>query len=93
LNRTIPALVCVCHDSDFQQIQGSQQIGILDCPLGRSNTWLTSAIDGFYFVLNELDLLASLNRLEKIRLHEAVGERNRGRRWTGATLSQLGPTS
>jgi hypothetical protein len=36
--------------------------------------------------------LASLNLLEKVCLHEAVGERSRGRRWTGATLRQLGPT-
>ena len=31
--------------------------------------------------------------LQRICLHEAVGERSRGRRWMGATLTQLGPTS
>jgi hypothetical protein len=52
---------------------------------------LTGAVAGFSFILNQLNLLASLNLLEKMCLHEAVGERSRGRRWTGATLSQRGP--
>jgi hypothetical protein len=53
------------YDSDFQQIQGGQQIGILDgTPLGRRNSWLTGAVAGFYFILNELNLLASPNLLE-----------------------------
>ena len=80
------------HGLDFQQIQGGQQIGILDgTTLGRRNSWLTGAVAGFSFILNKLNLLASLNLLEKMCLHEAVGERSRGRRWTGATLSQRGP--
>jgi F0F1-type ATP synthase gamma subunit len=43
---------------------------------------------GSVFVLNIVNLLASLNLLDKMCLHEAVGERSRGRRWTGATLMQ-----
>ncbi len=57
--------------------------------LRRRNSWLTGAIAGLYFILNKLNLLASLNLLERICLHEAVGERSRGRRWTDATLRQL----
>jgi hypothetical protein len=58
------------HDSDFQQIQGGQQIGILDLTtLGRRNSWLTGAVARFYFILNKLNLLASLNLLEKMCLH------------------------
>ena len=53
---------------------------------------MTGEVAGFSFMLNQLNLLASLNLLEKMCLHEAVGERSRGRRWTGARLSQLGPT-
>ena len=60
--------------------------------LGRRNSWWTGAVAGFSFILNKLNLLASLNLLERICLHKAVGERSRGRRWTDATLSQLGPT-
>jgi hypothetical protein len=53
------------HDSDFQQIQGGQQIGILDgTALGNRNSWLIGAIAGFSFILNRLNLLASLNLLE-----------------------------
>jgi hypothetical protein len=78
-------------DSDFQQIQGGQQIEILDgTTLGKRNSWLTGAIAGLYFILKRSHLLASLNLLEKMCLHEAGGERSRGRRWTGVTLSQLG---
>jgi hypothetical protein len=40
-------------DSDFQQIQGGQQIGILDeTTLGRRNLWLTGAVAVFSFILN-----------------------------------------
>jgi hypothetical protein len=70
------------HDSDFQQIQGGQQIGILDLATsGRRNSWLTGAIAGFYFNVNKFNLLASLNLLENMNLYEAVGERSRGPRW------------
>jgi hypothetical protein len=57
------------YDPDFQQIQGSQQIGILEqTTFGRRNSWSTGAIDGFYFILDELNLLASLNLLENMCL-------------------------
>ena len=52
---------------------------------------MTGAVAGFNFILNRLNLLASPNLLEVMCLYEAVGERSRGRRGTGATLSQLGP--
>jgi hypothetical protein len=64
---------------DFQQIQGGQQIGILDLTaLERSYSWLTGAVAGFYFILNKLNLLASLNLLERMCLHDAVGGRIKG---------------
>jgi hypothetical protein len=34
---------------------------------------LNGALAGFYFILNELTLLASPNLLEKMYLHEAIG--------------------
>jgi hypothetical protein len=52
--------------SDFQQIQGGQQIKILDGTIfGRENSWLPGVVAGFYFILNQLNLLASLNLLEQ----------------------------
>jgi REP element-mobilizing transposase RayT len=47
------------HDSDFQQIQGGQQMGIPDgTTLGRRNSWLTGVVAGFSFMLNRLNRLA-----------------------------------
>ena len=43
---------------------------------------------GAVFLLHKVNLLAFLNLLEKMCLHEAVGERSSGRRQTGATLIQ-----
>ena len=61
--------------SPGQQIQGGQQIAIWDLTaLGRKNSWLTGAVAGFSFILNRLNLLASLNLLENRCLHEAAGE-------------------
>jgi hypothetical protein len=66
----------------FQQIQGGQQIGTLDLGTsGKRNSWLTGAIAGFDFLLNTLNLLASLSLLENMDLYQAVGERSSGRRW------------
>ncbi len=57
------------HGLGFQQIQGGQQIGILDLTaLERRYSWLTGAVAGFYFILYKLNLLASLNLLEKMLL-------------------------
>jgi hypothetical protein len=57
----------VDHGLGFQQIQGGQQIGILDLPIsGKRHSWLTGAIAGLYFILNKFNLLASLNLLEKM---------------------------
>jgi hypothetical protein len=39
--------------------------------------WLPNAVAGFSFILNRLNLLASLNLLEKIRLCETVGQRSK----------------
>jgi hypothetical protein len=53
-------------DSDFQQIQRGQQIGMLDgTAFGRTNLWLTGAVAGFCFIVNKHNLLASLNLLER----------------------------
>jgi hypothetical protein len=54
------------HYLGFQQIQGGQQIGILDLyTFGKRNSWSTGAIAGLSFILHEFNLLASLNLLEK----------------------------
>jgi hypothetical protein len=54
---------CAC--SGFQQIQGGQQIGVWGGSiLERTNSWLTGAVAGFYFFLDKLNLLVSLNLLD-----------------------------
>jgi hypothetical protein len=43
----------VDHGLGFQQIQGGQQIGILDLTTsGKRHSWLTGAIAGLYFIRN-----------------------------------------
>jgi hypothetical protein len=56
-----------------------QQMGIsASTALGERKSWLAGAIAGLDFILKKFNLLASLNLLEKICLHDNVGVRQNG---------------